>query len=82
MNDVNTTLAAHDSFKGEYTVKNHLMHVNKGTTVIKMKYPYFWPGLMLSLLGVLLLVVCARQPIYHMAMRNIEKEKTKEALLK
>lgn len=82
VDDVNTTLASHDSFEGEYTVKNHLMHVNKGTTVIEMKYPYFWPGLMLSLLGVLLLVVCARQPIYHMAMRKIEKEKTKEVLLK
>ena len=33
------------------------MYVNKGTTVIKMSYPYLWQGALVSTAGVVLMVV-------------------------
>ena len=33
------------------------MYVNKGTTVIKMRYPYLWQGTLVSTAGVVLMVV-------------------------
>lgn len=32
------------------------MYVNKGTTVIKMRYPYLWQGALVSAAGVVLMV--------------------------
>ena len=34
----------------------NLMYVNKGTTVIKMRYPYLWQGALVSAAGVVLMV--------------------------
>ena len=54
--NVNTTLAYHDIFTSKQNVgtKNHLTYVDSGKTVIVMHYPYFWPGLMVTLLGILI----------------------------
>ena len=58
-NNVNTTLAFHDIFTSEQTIydKNNLTYVNKGTTIIQMHYPYFYTGLIMSLIGFLLVGV-------------------------
>ena len=57
--NVNTTLAYHDIFSSssDITHRNNLMYVNKGTTVIKMSYPYLWQGALVSTAGVVLMVV-------------------------
>ena len=54
--DVNTTLAFHDIFSSDQNLynKNYLTYVDKGKTVIQMKYPYLWQGLFTSLIGCLL----------------------------
>ena len=51
--NVNTTLAYHDIFSSssDITHRNNLMYVNKGTTVIKMRYPYLWQGALVSAEG-------------------------------
>ncbi len=52
--NVCTTLAWHDIFEpdnGAYT-KNRLTFVNKGKTVIKLHYPYFWQGLAVTIFGI------------------------------
>ena len=56
--NVNTTLAYHDIFRSfsDITSKNNLLYVDKGTTVIKMKYPYLWQGAAVSIAGLILLV--------------------------
>ncbi len=57
--DVCTTLAWHDIFdvdNGAYT-KNHLTFVNKGRTVIKLRYPYFWRGLSVTVFGLVVSVI-------------------------
>ena len=56
--NVNTTLAYHDIFSSssDITHRNNLMYVNKGTTVIKMRYPYLWQGALVSAAGVVLMV--------------------------
>ena len=41
----------------DITHRNNLMYVNKGTTVIKMRYPYLWQGALVSAAGVVLMVV-------------------------
>lgn len=56
--DVCTTLAWHDIFEpdnGAYT-KNHLTFVNKGKTVIKLHYPYFWQGLAVTVFGIVVTI--------------------------
>lgn len=57
--DVNTTLAYHDIFTSDQDIemKNHLTYVNKGHTVIDLHYPYFWQGLGLTMLGLVLSVI-------------------------
>ena len=57
--NVNTTLAYHDIFtsKQDIEMKNHLTYVNKGHTVIDLHYPYFWQGLGVTLLGLVLSVI-------------------------
>lgn len=61
--DVNTALARHDIFDaGDAPLREHnnLVYVDAGTTVIRMRYPYFWQGLAASAGGLALLVVlCA-----------------------
>lgn len=73
--NVNTTLAYHDIFVTEQPISedNHLMYVDKGETVIKFKYPYFWPGLLVSIAGIILMVLTLR-----MAVARRERESKKE----
>lgn len=51
--NVNTTLAWHDIFDtdGRAWEKNNLTYVADGETVIRLRYSYFWEGLLISLLG-------------------------------
>ncbi|MGN0512691.1 MAG: 6-pyruvoyl-tetrahydropterin synthase-related protein [Lachnospiraceae bacterium] len=57
--NVNTTLAYHDIFTSKQNVgtKNHLTYVDSGKTVIVMHYPYFWPGLIVTLLGIFIVLL-------------------------
>ncbi len=57
--NVDTTLAYHNIFgkSSGITSRNNLLYVNKGTTVIKLKYPYLWQGAAVSIAGTVLLVV-------------------------
>lgn len=57
--NVNTSLAYHDIFESDRPIsaQNNLTVVDKGTTVITLKYPYLYPGLAVSGLGVLLMLV-------------------------
>ena len=50
---VNTSLAVHDVFKGNFTEKNRLVYVGKGTTEIGMHYPYLVQGVLMSAFGIL-----------------------------
>ena len=45
---VNTTIAVHDMFEGDFEVLNRLVYVDSGTTKISMHYPYFWMGTSLT----------------------------------
>ncbi|MBQ8281123.1 MAG: hypothetical protein IJZ25_01810 [Lachnospiraceae bacterium] len=69
--NVNTSLAYHDTFgsESEISEKNHFTFVNKGVTVIDMSYPYFWSGISLSVLGVILATV------YSLLMKSRAKKK-------
>ncbi len=57
--NVNTTLAMHDIFDTEQEIweENHMLCVNKGTTVIRLHYPYLLEGGLLSIAGVVLTAV-------------------------
>lgn len=65
--DVNTTIAYHDNYQSKQNIyeKNNLTYVNKGKTIITMKYLYLKEGLLISgsaiLLTVLFLVVTWRK---------------------
>lgn len=57
--EVNTTLAYHaDMFDSdrELTRENNLTVVQQGRTVINLRYPFFWVGLAVSLVGIWLMV--------------------------
>lgn len=58
-NQVNTSLAYHDIFHSNQKLvsENHLTYVNKGKTVITMKYPYLTEGFVMSIAGVILSVL-------------------------
>ena len=55
--NVNTTLAVHDIFKGNYKERNRLVYVDKGRTEIYMHYPYPVQSILMSVLGIALLAV-------------------------
>ena len=57
--NVNTTLAYHDIFSSssDITQKKNHKYENKGTPVIKLRYPYLWKGALVSAAGVVLMVV-------------------------
>ena len=57
--NVNTSLAVHDMFTGNFTERNRLIFVNKGSTEINMHYPYLIPSILVSVLGVAIVAVCA-----------------------
>lgn len=73
--NVNTTFAYQDIFITEQPIRedNHLMYVDKGETIIKFKYPYFWPGLLVSIAGIILMVLTLK-----MAVARRERESKKE----
>ncbi len=52
--NVNTTLAYHDIFHSRDVIwsRNQLLYVNEGTTLIQLKYPYFWEGLLVTVIGI------------------------------
>ena len=56
---VNTTLSYHTIFHSDSVIENkrNLTYVNQGTTTIELQYPYFYQGLAISLLGLLLLIL-------------------------
>lgn len=58
-NDTNTTLAFHDIFSSGKDIwsDNYLLHVNSGTTTIKLTYPYLMQGLLMSGFGIFCSVV-------------------------
>ncbi len=51
---VNTTIAYQDTFTSDQEIGNvnNLLEVNKGTTVIEMKYPYLSRGITVSIFGI------------------------------
>lgn len=73
-NNTNTTLAYHDIFSSDSNIyeKNHLTYVDKGVTVIKLRYPYFVAGLTVSIAGIILAI------LYMILLRHrAEKESVK-----
>lgn len=69
--NVGTTLAdITDIFSSdrEYENKNHMITVNKGTTVIHMHYPYYTQGLVVSVLGLFMLLTV--MIIFHKRRRS------------
>jgi uncharacterized membrane protein len=67
---VNLALSYHEIFSSDrnLTSKNHLLYVDGGTTVIRLKYPYLWQGAAMSLAGLILAI------IYLMTMRKRGRE--------
>lgn len=57
--NVNTTLAMHDIFDTEQEIseQNHMLCVNKGTTVIQLHYPYLLEGCLVTAVGLVLSAV-------------------------
>jgi hypothetical protein len=55
--EVNTTYAWQEFFSADAPLENSngLLQVNAGTTSISFRYPAFWPGLGVTLLGLGLL---------------------------
>lgn len=56
---VNTSLSYLDIFKGDKPIfeNNNLLIVDKGITQIKLSYPYFTQGMILSIIGVLVTII-------------------------
>ena len=52
---VNTTIAYQDIFDSSEKIHSvhNLLEVNSGETKITLKYPYFWPGMIVSIFGVI-----------------------------
>lgn len=52
--NVNTTIAYQDTFSSNSKISsmNNFLIVNKGTTVITMKYPYFFKSILVSIIGI------------------------------
>lgn len=55
--NVNTSLAEHDIFEGNFRTFNRLVFVDKGETTITYSYPYLIQGILLTLAGVAIAVV-------------------------
>ena len=56
---VNTTLAEHDIFNGNFKAFNRFVYVDSGETVITYKYPYLIQGCLISLAGIAVICVMA-----------------------
>lgn len=81
---VNTGLTAHDSFDSpEIRVENNLTVIDHGTTVIRLRYPYFNVGLAFSAAGILLLGIlplCRRRSQKEAEAENKEGGDTHETV--
>ncbi len=55
--NVNTSLASHDIFEGDFRTFNRLVFVDKGETTITYSYPYLIQGILVTLAGVAIAVV-------------------------
>lgn len=70
---VNTTLADHDIFDKQAVYSmNNLIYVNQGTSVIPMKHPYWWQGLLVSILGLMALIAVVRR-VYPNSLKKLMK---------
>lgn len=72
---VDTSLAYHKMFRSSQDIseENNLLYVNAGTTEIKMKYRYFYPGLIVTILGLCLAAALIYVHIYwqkNMLIKN------------
>ncbi len=56
---VNTSLAIHDMFSGNFSSRNRLIFTDRGTTEISMHYPYLIQGILMSVAGVAVTAVIA-----------------------
>ena len=72
--NVNTSLAEHDIFKGDIRNFNRFVYVDSGTTVITYSYPYLWQSALMSFGGV---VVIGIMVIY--LKRKSAREKSRSA---
>lgn len=56
---VNTSLAYHEMFEGSQSIEeeNNLLYVHSGTTRIDMKFPYFYLGMGITVVGILLSIL-------------------------
>lgn len=54
--NVNTSLAVHDIFNGNFRERNRLIFVDKGTTEITMHYPYPVQSVLMTVAGIALTV--------------------------
>lgn len=70
-NDVNTTLASLDIFSGDFKTKHNLVEVNKGTTQIKMSYPYLLQGSIMSIAGLLVCILYIYRMHHHKKEGNV-----------
>ncbi len=81
-NNVNTTIATHDMFEGNFKVSKRLVIVNKGETVIKMHYPYLKQGIAVTVLGIIFLIILVIAPwsmiSYSKDDDGIDKKESKE----
>ena len=57
--NVNTNLAEHDIFKGDFRAFNRLVYVDSGETVITYSYPYLMPGILITVAGVAMTAIMA-----------------------
>lgn len=76
--NVNTTIATHDIFTGNYRVSGRLVYVNKGNTIIKMHYPYLKQGITMSILGIIFLITLIIAPWSRILSSEEEKLKLQE----
>lgn len=82
--NVNTTLSYHDIFRSDRDIRevNHLTVVDQGRTVIQLVYPYFVPGLLITLAGLVLgvgYILWYRKRCRHAAARHVAAEPPAEA---
>ena len=53
--NVNSNIADHDIFEGDYKSFNHLVYVDSGTTEITYGYPYLLEGSLISISGIIVI---------------------------
>ena len=69
---INTTLAYQDIFVSDSEImdENNMLCVGTGVTNIKFKYPLFWPGVLVSIVG-----FCGMRAIWILACKDYGKKK-------